>query len=46
LATLLVCSADSEESALLPLSDVLVHGPEGVLDLLRQLAADAAALRA
>jgi trehalose 6-phosphate phosphatase len=46
LATLLVCSADSEESALRPLSDVLVHGPEGVLDLLRQLTTDAAALRA
>jgi trehalose 6-phosphate phosphatase len=46
LATLLVCSADSEESALLPLSDVLVHGPEGVLDLLRLLTTDAAALRA
>jgi trehalose 6-phosphate phosphatase len=46
LATLLVCSADSEESALVPLSDVLVHGPEGVLALLRQLTADAAALRA
>ena len=46
LATLLVCSADAEESALHPLSDVLVHGPEGVLDLLRQLTADAAALRA
>jgi trehalose 6-phosphate phosphatase len=46
LATLLVCSADSEESALLPLSDVFVHGPEGVLDLLRQLTEDAAALRA
>ena len=28
------------------LSDVLVHGPDGVLDLLRQLTADAAALRA
>jgi len=46
LATLLVCSADSEESALVPLSDVLVHGPGGVLALLRQLTADAAALRA
>jgi len=46
LATLLVCSADSEESALLPLSDVFVHGPEGVLDLLRRLTEDAAALRA
>jgi trehalose 6-phosphate phosphatase len=46
LATLLVCSADSEESALLPLSDVQVPGPEGVLDLLRTFTADAAALRA
>ena len=39
--TLLVCSASSEESALVPLSDVVVKGPEGVLDLLRQLTADA-----
>lgn len=39
--TLLVCSASSEESALVPLSDVVVHGPEGVLDLLRRLTADA-----
>jgi len=46
LPTLLVCSASDEESALVPLSDVLVHGPEGVLGLLRQLTADAAALRA
>jgi trehalose 6-phosphate phosphatase len=46
LSTLLVCSADSEESALHPLSDVLVHGPEGVLDLLRQITRDAADLRA
>ena len=46
LPTLLVCSASDEESALVRLSDVLVHGPEGVLDLLRQLTADAAALRA
>ena len=46
LPTLLVCSASDEESALVPLSDVLVHGPEGVLDLLRQLTSDAAALRA
>ena len=29
-----------------PLSDVVVHGPEGVLDLLRQLTADAVDLRA
>jgi trehalose 6-phosphate phosphatase len=46
LPTLLVCSASDEESALVPLSDVLVHGPEGVLDLLRQLTADAASIRA
>jgi len=46
LPTLLVCSADSEESALHSLSDVLVRGPEGVLDLLRQITRDAAALRA
>jgi trehalose 6-phosphate phosphatase len=43
--TLLVCSASSEESALLPLADVVVKGPEGVLDLLRQLTADAGAVR-
>ena len=46
LPTLLVCSASDEESALVARSDVLVHGPEGVLDLLRQLTADAAGLRA
>ncbi len=44
--TLLVCSSSDEESALVALSDVLVHGPEGVLELLRQLTADAVALRA
>jgi trehalose 6-phosphate phosphatase len=38
--TLLVCSASSEESALVPLSDVVVKGPDGVLDLLRQLTSD------
>jgi trehalose 6-phosphate phosphatase len=46
LPTLLVCSASEEESALVELADVLVHGPDGVLDLLRQLTADAASLRA
>jgi len=46
LPTLLVCSASDEESALADLSDVLVHGPDGVLELLRQLTADAAGLRA
>ena len=44
--TLLVCSASDEESALVPLSDVVVKGPEGVLDLLRQLTDDARELRA
>ncbi len=46
LPTLLVCSASGEESALVPLSDVVVKGPEGVLDLLRQLTADARDIRA
>jgi trehalose 6-phosphate phosphatase len=46
LPTLLVCSASDEESALVSRSDVLVHGPDGVLALLRQLTEDAAALRA
>ena len=41
LPTLLVCSASDEESALLERSDVVVHGPEGVLDLLRRLISDA-----
>jgi trehalose 6-phosphate phosphatase len=43
LPTLLVCSASDEESALVELSDVVVHGPEGVLALLRRLTADARA---
>jgi trehalose 6-phosphate phosphatase len=42
LATLLVCSASKEEGSLLELCDVVVPGPEGVLDLLRRLTADAA----
>jgi trehalose 6-phosphate phosphatase len=46
LPTLRVCSASDEEAALVRLSDVLVHGPDGVLDLLRQLTVDAAELRA
>ena len=46
LATLLVCSASAEESALVALSDVVVHGPEGVIELLARLTADAADLRA
>lgn len=46
LATLRVCSASAEESALMPMSDVVVRGPEGVLDLLRRLTADARNARA
>jgi trehalose 6-phosphate phosphatase len=46
LPTLLVCSASEEESALVELSDVLVRGPDGVLELLRRLTADAADIRA
>jgi trehalose 6-phosphate phosphatase len=41
LPTLLVCSASQEESTLIELADVVVPGPEGVLDLLRQLTEDA-----
>jgi len=41
LATLLVCAASDEESALLELADVAVPGPEGVLALLRRFADDA-----
>jgi trehalose 6-phosphate phosphatase len=41
LPTLLVCSASTEQSALLPLADVVVDGPDGVLALLRQLTEDA-----
>jgi len=42
MATLLVCSASAEQQALLELADVVVDGPPGVLDLLRQLTSDAA----
>jgi trehalose 6-phosphate phosphatase len=41
LPTLLVCSASHEESALRDLADIVVAGPDGVLDLLRQLTRDA-----
>jgi trehalose 6-phosphate phosphatase len=40
LPTLLICSASDEQSALLPLADVVVDGPPGVLDLLRRLTDD------
>ena len=41
LPALLVCSGSVEEQALADVADVVVPGPEGVLALLRQLAADA-----
>ena len=44
--TLLVCSASDEESALVQHSDVVVTGPEGVLDLLRRFTDEARNLRA
>ena len=44
-ATLRVCSASAEQSVLVPLSDVVVPGPGGVLDLLRRLTDDARAAR-
>lgn len=39
--TLLVCSASEEQAALEELADVVVHGPDGVLGLLRRIVADA-----
>ncbi|HXH81277.1 trehalose-phosphatase [Nocardioides sp.] len=45
LATLLVCAASDEQSALVPLADVVVPGPDGVLELLRRLIADAGKAR-
>ena len=41
LPTLLVCSASREENTLREMSDVVVDGPAGVLDLLRNLTSDA-----
>ncbi|WP_432477574.1 trehalose-phosphatase [Nocardioides sp. GXQ0305] len=41
LPTLLVCSLSEEENALAEHADVLVKGPDGVLDLLRDLTARA-----
>jgi trehalose 6-phosphate phosphatase len=42
LATLLVCSASDEESTLLSMADLVVPGPDGVLDFLTRFAKDAA----
>lgn len=39
-ATLTVCSTSAEENALRELADVVVPGPDGVLELLRRLTAD------
>lgn len=44
--TLLVAVASTEQNALVGLADVVVEGPDGVLDLLRRLTADAADSRA
>ena len=41
LPTLLVCSGSDEENALAERADVVVLGPDGVLDLLRRFTADA-----
>ncbi len=38
---LLVCSGSEEQRALVELSDIVVDGPDGVMELLRQVAADA-----
>ena len=40
---LLVCSGSEEQHALVELSDVVVDGPDGVVELLSRLASDAAA---
>jgi trehalose 6-phosphate phosphatase len=45
LAGLLVCSASAEENPLADLADVVVQGPAGILDLLRQLTEDIRASR-
>jgi trehalose 6-phosphate phosphatase len=39
---LLVCSGSDEQPALVELADIVVDGPDGVMLLLQQLAADAA----
>jgi trehalose 6-phosphate phosphatase len=46
LPALLVCSGSEEESALRDRADVVVEGPAGVMDLLRELTVDLAAARA
>lgn len=46
MATLLVCSGSEEQRALVDLADVVVDGPDGVIELLRGLTHDARGLRA
>ena len=43
---LLVCSGSDEQSALADLADLVVDGPDGVLELLRELTADIKSARA
>lgn len=43
---LLVCSASAEQNVLADMADVVVAGPDGVLDLLRELTADIRSARA
>ncbi|MGZ8736631.1 MAG: trehalose-phosphatase [Nocardioides sp.] len=42
LPALLVCSGSVEEQSLADIADVVVPGPDGVMDLLRQMSVDAA----
>jgi trehalose 6-phosphate phosphatase len=44
--SLLVCSASDEQTALAQMADVVVPGPDGVLDLLRELTEDIRGARA
>jgi trehalose 6-phosphate phosphatase len=46
LPSLLVCSGSDEESTLRDLADVVVAGPDGVMEFLRELTADLKAARA
>jgi trehalose 6-phosphate phosphatase len=39
---LLVCSGSTEQQALVERSDLVVNGPSGVMEFLRQLGTDAA----
>ncbi len=41
---LLVCSGSTEQQALVELADIVVDGPDGVMELLKQVVEDAAAV--